>query len=348
MNRTLAIHEAADGGETHLGRWWVRFAVSTAVGIVLVVALAIWSGISATEIVATLKLLSPRTFGAALALHALIYVARAERFRLLLPAAARPPRVGLLSVTSAHNLAVYVLPAKSGEATLPLYLGRTFGVGAADGLASLIVSRLFDLAALLACMALVTLCVACGEHWRAPMWTAVALTLALAFAAALSLALTSRSELLLCPLLSLARLTGFARTAPGRRLEHHASALQDALRVAGHGRLRAGALALSFAVWLLIFAFYGVLAQGFGLPEGVGFLHAAFGSSAAVLMNLLPVNSLAGFGTQEAGWVLGFRMVGVAPEAALPGGVGVHLVQLFDTVLFGVVGHAWMGLVRRK
>lgn len=329
-------------------RSWLRFALSSLLGLALVALLALWGGVDAAELLAALKRLSPAVFAGALGLHLVIYVARAERFRLLLPPAHRPPRAGLLAVTSAHNLAVYVLPAKTGEATLPLYLGRTYGVPAPESLASLIVSRLFDLAALCACMGAVTFLLCTGAHWTASRVAGFALGAVLLLAAAAFVALAARGDMLVGPLRKLSRAVGLAGTSFGRKLDAHADALASALRIAGHGSLRAGALGLSFAVWLLIFTFYGVLAQGFGLPDGIGFLHASFGSSVAVLMNLLPINSFAGFGTQEAGWVLGFRWVGVPPELSLPGGVGVHLVQLFDTVLFGLAGHVLMGLARRK
>jgi uncharacterized membrane protein YbhN (UPF0104 family) len=144
------------------GQRWVRFALSTALGLALVAALFWFGGVDANELGRTLARLDPLVFLGALALHCAIYVARAERFRVLLPEQHRPPRASLLAVTSAHNLAVYVLPAKTGEATLPLYLGRTCGVPAAESIASLVVSRLFDLAALCACMAVVTLALCLG------------------------------------------------------------------------------------------------------------------------------------------------------------------------------------------
>lgn len=328
-------------------RRWLRFGIWTAVGVGLTLALFRFGGVECGELLATLARLSPATFLLALGLHLCIYLARAERFRLLIPAEHRPPRTSLLAVTSAHNLAVYVLPAKTGEATLPLYLGRTCGVPAAQSIATLVVSRIFDLAALCACMGTVTLALCIGEHWEGPRALGFVLAIGLLGAAGLFLALAARGDVLIALIQKLVRGIGLAGTALGARIEHHAESLKLALRAAGDGRLRTAALSLSFVVWLLIFAFYGVLAQGFGLPDGVGFLHASFGSSVAVLMNLLPINSFAGFGTQEAGWVLGFRWVGVPAEISLPGGVGVHLVQLFDTVLFGVAGHMLMGLAKR-
>ena len=101
-------------------------------------------------------------------------------------------------------------------------------------------------------------------------------------------------------------------------------------------------------MWLLIFIFYGILARGFGLPEDLGISGAAFGSSLAVLTNLLPINSFAGFGTQEGGWVLGFGLLGVPRDLALSTGLGVHLAQLASTLLLGILGHLVMGWMPRR
>lgn len=324
----------------------LKGVASILVGAALLAALAVWGDVEPAEVGRTLARLEPGTFAAALGIHLAIYIARSERFRVLL-AGAKPRRLDLLAVTSAHNLAVYVLPAKTGEATLPLYLKGTCGVPASESLASLIVSRLLDMAALFGFMAAVTLALSFGEHWRAPFWAGALLAAALGAGALVLVALAERGDLLVGPMAKLARLARFDRTGLGARLVGGAERLEHALRAAGDRRSRTGALLLSIVIWALIFAFYGVLALGFGLEEGVGFLHAAFGSSVAVLMNLLPINSFAGFGTQETGWVLGFQLVGVAPEVSLGNGIAVHLVQLFDTVLFGVLGHLAMGRARR-
>jgi hypothetical protein len=138
------------------------------------------------------------------------------------------------------------------------------------------------------------------------------------------------------------------RTSLGRALDQRGARLASALQAAGSDGRVARALPWSIAIWLGIFAFYAVLARGFGLPEHVGFLEASFGSSLAVLTNLLPINAFAGFGTQETGWVLGFKLIGVPAELSLPNSIGVHLVQLFDTLLFGIVGHVGMGMLRRR
>jgi uncharacterized protein (TIRG00374 family) len=326
----------------------LRFLLSTLIATALVVALALWGGVDWREMGRTLLRLPLSSFLLAMLLHIAIYCARAQRFRLLMPHAARPSLLSTFIVSSAHNLAVYVLPAKTGEATLPLYLKSACGVPVSTGLASLLVSRLLDLATLSAMLAVVTAILCAGSQWSAPLWVGVVLVAALVVATLAFLALSARGERVVAWLERCVRFAHLEHTALGRKLIGSAAHLAEAMRVAGgEGRI-ARAVPLSVAVWLGIFAFYGVLAGGFGLPEHVGFLEASFGSSLAVLSNLLPINAFAGFGTQEAGWVFGFHLVGVDANVSLANGIGVHLVQLFDTLLFGVLGHIGMGLIRRR
>ena len=81
------------------------------------------------------------------------------------------------------------------------------------------------------------------------------------------------------------------------------------------------------------------------MSETVDLSQAALGSGLAVVANLLPINGFAGFGTQEAGWVLGFGALGVPKDVATATSVGVHLVQLGNVVLLGLLGHIAMALL---
>jgi len=324
-----------------------RLVVSVLIAAVVLALLYGWGGADWREMGRVIASLSPSTFAAALAIHTAIYIARAERFRILIPRDERPPRWPLLWVTSAHNLAVYALPAKTGEATLPVYLNATCGTRAAAGIASLVVSRILDLASLTAIMAFVSAMLSQRSTWNAPVWTAFVIAAGLLVASVAFFLLAARGDRLVGVVERLMKTARLDRGERGARLISKARELREALRIAG-ASARLQAAALSFVIWILIFAFYVVLARGFGLPDVIGPLEASFGASLAVAMNLLPINSFAGFGTQEAGWVFGFGMVGVAKDAALASGLGAHLVQIFDTLLFGVLGHLAMAFARRR
>ena len=58
-------------------------------------------------------------------------------------------------------------------------------------------------------------------------------------------------------------------------------------------------------------------------------------------------NAFAGVGTQEAGWVLGFGILGIERDTAFATGLAVHLVQLFNVCAMGLAGHVAMGLMPR-
>lgn len=321
-----------------------RLLISLLLAGVLLFLLAQWGGVGWRDFAVAIGRLDGASYALALLLHALIYAARSLRFALLIPLAERPAYGVALAISSAHNLASYVLPAKTGEASLIVYLKAYAGVSASSGVASLVVSRLFDLAVLCAW-------VAAAIAWVANDYEAVARLLPLVPL------LLGGAMVLACMCLRphwLSSLTTFflARAGIGRRPFGQAilarlERVGAALRSTAGARTQVGCLALTVVQWAGVFAFYAVLARAAGLPESIGYAEAVFGSSLAVLFNLLPINGFAGFGTQEAGWKIGFVLLGVEPDLALATGFAVHLVQLANVVLFGVVAHLVLGLRRR-
>jgi hypothetical protein len=159
--------------------------------------------------------------------------------------------------------------------------------------------------------------------------------------------LSLRGELVIRLIARVGRWFRLHRWSFGSGLLDKANQLALALRSArGSSRLYLAAL-ITLPVWLLVFGFYTVLAKSMGLPEEYTFVEATFGSALAVMFNLLPVNGMAGVGTQELGWVTGFSFLGVDKEMAMKTGIGCHLVQLFNVVVIGIVAHLAMGLLPR-
>lgn len=321
----------------------LRLLLSLLVASLLLAALFRWGGVSLEELLEIWASLPLSVFLQALFVHLGVYTVRATRYRVLLPPEQRPPLPAMLAIAWAHNLAVYVLPAKTGEGTLVLYLRKLCAVPAKVGLASLVVSRLLDLATLAGFLALATLVLAAaGTLPGAWAWPFGALLLVGSVALYV---VSARGGWLVCWLTAIVGFLRLDGTRLGRKLDSVANEVADALHVAaGEGRLGAAAL-LSALVWTGIFGFYFVLSHGFGMNGDLGPVEVAFGSSWAMLANLLPINGFAAAGTQELGWVVGFEQVGVDRALALSSGLGVHLVQLANVVLFGVLGHAAMALV---
>ena len=62
----------------------------------------------------------------------------------------------------------------------------------------------------------------------------------------------------------------------------------------------------------------------------------------------LPISAFASFGTFEAGCVLGFGLLGVPKDVAVATGLGLHVVQLFNVIALGFLGHFAMGAMRKR
>jgi uncharacterized protein (TIRG00374 family) len=321
-----------------------RLALSLTVGAVLLALLFAFGGVALAELPRTLARLSPAVYALALGLHVVTTALRAARFQLLIPRPSRPDFRHALPVAAAHNLASYVLPFKTGEAALVVYLKLQCGTPAGSALAALLVSRFLDGAAL--CAGLAAACFSlrgAGVQW---MGSAALGSLVLA---ALFLALSLRGDLLVRALEAGLRWLRVQRWRLGEHALERLGGLTAALRAAsGRARLTLAAL-VTLPLWFTVFGFFALLAGAFGVPPEHSFLARAFAASLASLCNLLPLNAAAGAGTQELGWVTGFHVVlGVDETLALTSGIGVHLVQLFNVVLLGLVAHLAMGVLPRR
>lgn len=326
----------------------LRIVLSMGVAAALLTLLMVGGGVSPGDALETLARLPPEIYALALGLHVVTYCLRTLRFMVLIPRAARPAFPRALAIASAHNMASYVLPAKTGEASLVVYLRVHAGVAPSVGLASLLVARFLDGAAM--CAGLATTCFwlyGSGRHpgleWLAPI-AALLTGMTLVF-----VILSMRGHLVLHLIEAILRWLRLHHWSLGERMLVRLNGLALALRGAGEaGRLYLAALA-TVPLWFSVFGFYTVLARAMGLPEWITFPETAFGASFASLCNLLPVNGGAGIGTQELGWVTGFnKFLGVDYDVALATGIGVHLVQLFNIVVMGLLGHLALGLIPHR
>jgi glycosyltransferase 2 family protein len=325
----------------------LRLALSLGIAAALLAVLLAVGGVHPSQMLRGLARLSFEVYAYALLLTVVVYLFRAVRFRVLLPADARLGFPRLLSITASYTMASVILPAKVGEASFVVYAGRVGGVPAADAFACLLVARLLDFATLTLGMAAACLALAATHAYPGIPWLAP-LGIALLPAALLLFAASARGDLLVRFASAASRLLGFGKTQTGMRVLAASERIGDALRAcSARGRLLSAAV-LSLAAWVCVFLYCAILARGLGLPPETTFAQATFGSGLAILTTLVPVSAFANVGTLEAGWVLGFTSLGVPPELATSTGFGLHLVQIANTVLLGVLGHVGMALLRDR
>ena len=325
----------------------VRIALSLGIAAVLLGLLMAFADVPPAEVWATLRGLPAWAYFLALGVHFGLYVMRAVRFQLLLPRASRPGFGRVMVLSAAHNLASYVLPAKTGEASWPMYLRSHCGVRTSTGLASLVVARMLDGAVL--CLWLACACLwigLSGKYDHLDELGTIGGTLGVLFVTFGFLAV--RGDFLFRFVTFGLRFIRVHHWTVGERFLAKLYEVAVAMRDAAAGKRLGAAALLSVPVWGGVFLFYYVLGREMGLPRETSYPEVVFGSSIAVMANLLPVNGFAGTGTQEGGWLAGFHfLLGIDKDVALASSIGAHVVQLFNVVSMGLIAHVAMGMLPR-
>jgi hypothetical protein len=290
-----------------------------------------------------------------IALYALCAVGqglvRAWRYRVLLAAGgaadALPGFGHLYLVTQARNMLVDLLPARLGEFGYVAMLNRGYHIGAGNCFASMGISFLFDLIALLlilGTMLLNALLRAAGHG------SVTGLFCLLAVVSALGFLFVFRGLRLIARLAHQVLPAGRSRAMDA--LTRFLTRLADAVDAVRRARVLGRVLTLSLLVrgikyTGLICAFRAVAGPGFPalatLPVGA-LLSALIGAEAAAS---LPVPAFMSFGTYEAGGMLILTLFGATAAASRLVMLGVHIwTQVVDYTLGGAALCGFTFLVR--
>jgi hypothetical protein len=114
----------------------------------------------------------------------------------------------------------------------------------------------------------------------------------------------------------------------------------------GNTGMHLSVILISVAIWVLEYSLFYLIAISMGIHlEPVQVL---FASSFAVFSTVLPIQGIGGFGTTEAGWALGFIAVGVSKDVAINTGFGFHLIILLYTLSLGIFGYVNIHYSRKK
>lgn len=111
-----------------------------------------------------------------------------------------------------------------------------------------------------------------------------------------------------------------------------------------NGRTGTQAALWSIAMGLVSASSITVLLNGFGANLSIVQSCAAFGLY--VLLQLIPVQGLAGVGTQSARWTVALFIVGVGPQQAAAEGIALYVCIYGVTALWALGAGAYSGLVR--
>ena len=270
-----------------------------------------------------------------------VYGARTVRFRLLAP---RTSPGTMFWITSVHTLLLRLLPFRTGELSYGVLVKRAGTAGLGESLLGLLLLRVMDATAVVIVFS-VTLVIWGGSYVGDRH---------VGFAMAAGTGILGLLVILAMPRLLLAAVSAARSLAATLRLDGLqpvARALKGgANAVSAFARIDRSTLAclglVSLVQWLLTYgAFYAIL-TAFSTP--VGPAQTVLAATASVVAGFLPVGGIGTFGTLEAGWAIGFVLVGLDEATAVATGFGLSISTLGYSVLPGLLGWWMLGRGGRK
>jgi len=267
---------------------------------------------------------------------------RALRFRWLIHSKGIPLS-DLFRITSFYHLSLMILPSKLGELSYPYFLNRISGRNVTEGLASLVVSRVYDFFIIL----LILLSVSIGFQtlFKVNPFFLIPLVIFLIFLIVFALFYMSRL------FRSLSNVLGKIFNRAGSRFGSFISWIQRKMdeMAEDFDSIKARKTYLpvaltSLASWAMIFFVFYAYMKGFGID--IPSTKLILGSTIAVIGNALPVSGIGNWGTLEAGWAAGFVMVGLSKEKAIATGFGIHILVFAVCALISFF--CWVTLKKQK
>ncbi|MDO8510451.1 MAG: lysylphosphatidylglycerol synthase transmembrane domain-containing protein [bacterium] len=297
----------------------------TILSLCITALLVVWllSVIDIRDITRLFQALSLPALLIGIACYLAAYILRTFRFRVLL--SDRTRFRDLFLVTSIHNLAVRILPNPLGEFVF-LHQAKDRGVDYARSTAAVVMARVLDFLALALLCGVSLLVVSIARLGQGVFFVLLTLAIALAGIGAVYILASEKYRVLAW----FARKLGKDTNASS--LSQKIESLQKAFRGVSAGRIYWLAGILSLGVWLSMFASYYFFFLALGLP--IAPLAVAVAGGVQVVANSIP--NIAGFGVMEAGWAVGFAILGILSPALLGGALGVDLLTLLGTVALGL------------
>ncbi|MFN2508586.1 MAG: hypothetical protein ABR589_07420, partial [Chthoniobacterales bacterium] len=101
---------------------------------------------------------------------------------------------------------------------------------------------------------------------------------------------------------------------------------------------------LTIGIWFNAFLVSQQALHFSGVPAT--YVETIVGSTIASLSHVLPVNAFGSFGSLEAGWTLGFSLIGFGPRTVLAVAFVAHVLLMVFLIATALLSWVWLQLKR--
>jgi uncharacterized protein (TIRG00374 family) len=236
-----------------------------------------------------------------------------------------------------------VLPSKLGELSYPYLLNRIGGISMTEGLASLIVSRVYDFFIILVIFIFSSL--AFQNLFEVNLLIVLLLTLPLILVILVAFFYMNRLLTLISNVCGwFFRIFGKKESKTALWVLQQIHKISEDFYAIRAKKTYLAVTLTSIISWIAIFSTFQTFLLGFGVE--ISFAKVLFGSTVAVIANAFPIGGIGNWGTLEVGWTAGFLMTGLPKEQAIATGFGVHILVFIACALLALL--SWVTLKKKK
>ncbi|RLD01684.1 MAG: hypothetical protein DRI46_02990 [Chloroflexi bacterium] len=266
---------------------------------------------------------------AALTFHLFTYVVRTLRFRFLLES--NPGLFSILGATNLYGMYLYLMPAKTGEAALPILYKNHLQIPLTQSTAALLAARFLDLV-MMALLLPVLLALQWSRLLLYLRLVIVLITLTVIIFWVILVYLLKNQESL-DPLI---RWSESARFSFLNRLGEIIIRVFHELGRIYDGKKLWPALLISAGIWLLVQNTLFCIISSLGFH--VTLVQVIVVTLVMIPFTFVPLQGFANLGTYEISIVLAFALYGVPSEDSLNIAIGSHIIYIGFSFVLGLLG----------
>lgn len=300
--------------------------------LAIVCVVLLLSQISIKDIINTLFSLNPFILAAGFSLYVLSYLLRAFRFSILLNRAITVRDI--FSIVCVHGLMVNLLPSRAGEVSYIYLIKKVHGQTTGEGLATLVVARIFDFIVVILLLFIAGLFVHnVPAVFQDFMWI---VSFFLFFLLGILISLLYYGERALQKLAIIFKYFNLECSKPSSIVLRIGNEIVHSFQ--GINMKRDGPLLclISISIWLTAYTNLYLILMDLGIS--IPFQNVIFGAVLIVLAGVLPTPGIAGFGTGQAFFTLVFIPLGMPLEGAIVSAFSWHVIVIVFSLMLGGYG----------
>ncbi|MDD1700444.1 MAG: flippase-like domain-containing protein [Methanoregula sp.] len=303
-----------------------------AVLITLVLVVLLLNQINLGDIFTTLQNINLIYIIGGFLLYTCSYFFRAWRFHVLLNREVSTK--DLFYIECVHNSVNNLLPARTGELSYVYLLKKINNKTTGDGVATLVVARIFDFIALISLFFIAVILVTnIPKIMLSALWIIAVFAL---FLLIVLVILITRGKNFVINVQKTAERLHCENNPVVNYLIRKGFETVESLDKIQVKKSIAGLMTSSLLIWGVNYLVVYLLMKGMNIQ--ISILLVILGGTFILLTTVLPIQGIAGFGTTETIWTLVFVPLGLSMDQAIISGFCYHIVIILYFTILGLYG----------